>query len=116
MRILVTGAAGFIGSHLTDYLVNLNHTVSGIDDLSGGFMENVNPKSKFYKLDLRNTPKTISLIKLVKPQLIFHLAADATEGRSQFTPISCSQRNYIAYLNVLVAAVKSKAQKIVLTS
>jgi UDP-glucose 4-epimerase len=116
MKILVTGSAGFIGGHLVDYLIKKNYSVIGIDDLSGGFKKNVNPKSIFIKLDLRKKNLTISTLNKFKPDLIYHLAADATEGRSQFTPVSCSERNYLATLNLLVAAVKAKTRKIVLTS
>ncbi len=116
MKILVTGAAGFIGSHLVDHLINNDHQVIGIDDLSGGFKININKKSTFEKIDLRNKNKTISAINKYKPEIIYHLAADATEGRSQFTPISCTQRNYIATLNLLVGAVKAKTKRVVITS
>ena len=116
MKILVTGSAGFMASHLVDFLLEKGHQVWGIDDLSGGYLENVNPKSFFYKLDLRNNIKTVSLIKKIKPQLIYHLAADATEGRSQFTPLSSTERNYLACINVLIGAAKANIQRIIMTS
>ncbi len=116
MKILVTGAAGFMGSHLVDRLVELNYEVYGIDDLSGGYLENIHPKSVFLKLDLRDREKTERNLKRIKPKIIFHLAADATEGRSQFTPINCTQRNYSAYLNLLVPAIGNGLIKMVLIS
>jgi UDP-glucose 4-epimerase len=116
MKILVTGAAGFMGSHLVDKLVEEGHEVYSLDDLSGGFIENVNPKSRFIQLDLRNKEATENLIKEVEPELIFHLAADATEGRSQFTPIECTARNLTAYLNLLVPAIKHGTKKMVMFS
>jgi len=117
VNILITGSAGFMGSHLVDGLLNKGFkNVYGLDDLSGGYMDNVNPKSHFTILDLRKREKLEQYIEKVKPQIIFHLAADATEGRSQFTPISCTERNYLAYLNLLVPAIKHGVEKIILTS
>jgi len=116
-RILVTGGAGFMGSHLVNYLIKRgNKRVSSIDDLSGGYIQNIHEKSLFTKLDLRDGKKTSQYIASIKPDLIFHLAADATEGRSQFTPISCTQRNYFAYLNLLIPAINNGVRKVVLTS
>lgn len=116
MRILVTGGAGFMGSHLVDALLELGHDVFNVDDLSWGYKENVNPKSKFTQLDLQKKEETEKYINEVKPELVFHLAADATEGRSQFTPINSTQRNYGAYLNLLIPCIKNGMKKMVLTS
>ena len=115
--ILVTGGAGFIGSHVVKELLDLGHKkVHVVDDLSGGYLKNVDKRAKFKKLDLRNSRKTKEYIKKIKPQLIFHLAADATEGRSQFTPLSATDRNYMAYLNVLVPAISNGMEKMILVS
>src|SRR3989344_5251620 len=115
-KILVTGSAGFIGSHIYDLLFAMGHEVYGVDDLSGGFMKNVSQKKFFTKLDLRDRTKTAAYIKKIKPDIIFHLAADATEGRSQFTPFSAMDRNIVAYNNVLVPAIKHGLKKMILTS
>ncbi|MFA6304909.1 MAG: NAD-dependent epimerase/dehydratase family protein [Patescibacteria group bacterium] len=115
-RVLVTGAAGFMGSHLVDYLIAKGCNVFGLDDLSGGYMRNVNPKSQFTVLDLRDKQATADYINKIKPDLIYHLAADATEGRSQFTPQECTERNYFSYLNLLIPAIKNGLKKMLLTS
>jgi len=115
-KILVTGSAGFMGSHLYDHLAEQGFSVYGIDDLSGGFLRNVSNKKRFTKLDLRDRTKTCTYVARLKPDIIYHLAADATEGRSQFTPFSALDRNWVAYTNLLVPAIKSGLKKMVLTS
>ena len=115
-KVLVTGSAGFIGSHIYDLLFAMGYEVYGVDDLSGGFMRNVSQKKFFTKLDLRDRSKTAAYIEKVKPDVIFHLAADATEGRSQFTPFSAMDRNIVAYNNVLIPAIKHGLKKMILTS
>lgn len=118
-KILVTGSAGFMGCHLYDYLFKRfrdKYEIYGVDDLSGGFLRNVSQKKYFTKLDLRNRKKTSSYIEKLKPEIIFHFAADATEGRSQFTPFSALDRNLAAYMNILIPAIKNGMQKMVLIS
>ncbi len=116
-RILVTGAAGFMGSHLVNKLIEMAHSeVFSVDDLSGGYLDNVNPKSHFTQLDLREREKVAKYVAEIKPEIIFHLAADATEGRSQFTPIGCTERNFLAYIYLLTAAIKNGLKKMILTS
>jgi UDP-glucose 4-epimerase len=90
--------------------------VYALDDLSGGFKRNLPKGARFTKLDLRDRKKTSAYIAKIKPEIIFHLAADATEGRSQFTPLSAIDRNLVAYMNLLVPAIKNGLKKMVLTS
>lgn len=115
-KILVTGSAGFMGSRIFNSLNERGFEVYGVDDLSGGFLHNISNKKSFTKLDLRDREKTKKYINKIKPNLIFHLAADATEGRSQFTPFSAIDRNLVAYINLLVPAIKNGLTKMVLTS
>lgn len=117
MRILITGGAGFMGGHLVDYLIRQKeHKVFAVDDLSGGYEDNVNAKAHFTKLDLRHRKKVEQYISTVKPELLYYLAADASEGRSQFTPINSTERNYLAYMYTIVPAIKHGLKKVVLTS
>jgi UDP-glucose 4-epimerase len=114
--ILVTGSAGFIGSHLVDELIKRGHQVVGVDDLSGGYFKNVNSKSKFIKLDVRDFKRLDKLIKKEKIEIIFHLAAYAAEGQSVFSPIEINDINLTSINNLLVSAVNHNIKRFVFTS
>lgn len=116
MKILVTGGAGFIGSHLVDRLIDAGHKVSIIDDLSGGYKRNLNKKAKFFQCDLRDEKKADKIISKIKPKIVFHLAANAAENKAQFSPIDITSRNFSAYINTLVPALRNGMKRIVVTS
>lgn len=116
MKILITGAAGFMGSHLVESLIKEGLEVHGVDDLSGGYIENVSEKCFFKKLDLRDKEKTYQYINEIKPEIIYHLAATAREGASHFDPINMVERNIMAYVNLIEPAIKNGLKKIILTS
>lgn len=115
-KVIVTGAAGFMGAWLVDWLIDEGHEVYGIDDMSGGYERNINPKSGFYKLDLRDRAATQRFVEDIRPEVLYHLAADATEGRSQFTPINCTERGVLAHVNILVPCIKAGIRRVVVTS
>lgn len=115
MKIICTGNLGFLGSHLTDELVK-SHEVIGIDNLSGGFEENGNPECQQYIVDLRDREKIKNICEKEKAEVLYHFAADATEGRSQFTPTSAIENNLNAYINILIPFLKNGGKKVVLFS
>ncbi len=116
MRFLVTGVAGFMGGHVAEGLISAGHEVVGVDDLSGGFEENVPDGVTFHQVDLRDSEKTEAVVGEYPPDVLCHLAANAREGASQFQPRDVCGRNLMAYANVLVPAIRSGVKKVVLYS
>ena len=111
VKLLVTGGAGFIGSHLVDKLIEQGHEVVVIDNLSTGEKENLNPKAKFRKVDIRNLKKIKPAFKGVDH--VFHLAAQARVPLSVKDPIETHTNNALGTLNVLVAARDNKVKKFI---
>jgi UDP-glucose 4-epimerase len=114
--ILVTGGAGFIGSHVVDELIDSGYRVVVIDDLSGGFEENVNKKAIFIKGTLVNKTLVNKIFKDYKPEYVFHLAAYAAEGLSHFIRKFNYENNLIASINLINAAVRHDVKCFVFTS
>lgn len=114
-KILVTGGAGFIGSHIVDELIRRGHRVFVVDNLSNGKKENLNPKARFYKIDIREK-KLENIFKKEKPEFICHQAAHINLRASVRDPIFDAENNIIGSLNVLQNCVKYKVKKIVFAS
>lgn len=110
-KILVTGSAGFLGSHLVDRLIAEGHTVFGIDDMSGGVSENINPHCIHTRIDLRKTADAKRVITRIAPEIVFHCAANAAENKAQFSPIDITERNVNVFLNTLVPAINGGSLK-----
>jgi len=115
MKIIVTGGAGFIGSHLVDRLIKGGHKVIVIDNLSTGKKENLNPKAKFYKADIRS-PKISQIFKKEKPKAVFHYAAQIDIRKSAEEPIESASINILGTLNVLENCKKFGTKKIIFAS
>lgn len=104
MKCLVTGGAGFIGSHLVDELISQGHVVTIIDDLSTGQKKNINPKSEFIEADISERYRIGGIVVRVKPDWIFHLAAMARIGDCHNRPIDSYKVNVLGTLYLLEAA------------
>ncbi len=110
-KSLVTGAAGFIGSHVCDELLKMGHKVVALDDLSGGFMENVPKRATFVKGRVENQLLVTKLFKQHKFDYVFHLAAYAAEGLSHFIKVFNYNNNLIGSVNLVNAAVNAGTVK-----
>lgn len=116
MKILVTGGAGFIGSHIVDRYISDGHEVVVIDDLSTGFEKNLNSKAKFHKLDVRSK-KAASLIQSEKPDIINHHAAQIDVRRSVKQPLFDAQVNILGLINLMEAVRKvGSVKKVIFAS
>jgi|SRR5581483_2765379 UDP-glucose 4-epimerase len=114
---LVTGGAGFIGSHLTDYLIEqLGHHVVVLDDLSGGTRENVHPRAEFVEGSIVNHELVDALFRAHQFEYVYHLAAYAAEGLSHFIKRFNYANNVIGSVNLLNAAVNTGTRVFVFTS
>jgi len=114
-RVLVTGGAGFIGSHTVDALVKGGHSVSVIDNLSTGLEENLNPKAKFHKVDIRDKG-VAEIFRKEKPEAVFHFAAQMNLRRSLEDPIFDAESNVLGSLNLLECARKHGVRKFIFAS
>jgi UDP-glucose 4-epimerase len=113
---LVTGGAGFMGSHVADHLINMGHTVVVLDDLSGGFKRNINKKAIFVKGSITNTKLLGKLFSKYHFDYIFHLAAYAAEGLSHFIRRFNYENNLIGSINLINRAIKYNIKHFVFTS
>lgn len=113
MKIIVTGAAGFIGSHVADAYVEAGHEVVAIDDLSRGRNENLNPKCRFYSCDIRDRKTIGSIFSAEKPAVVNHHAAQMDVRRGVREPIFDAQVNILGGINLLEAAVASGVKRFI---
>jgi UDP-glucose 4-epimerase len=116
MRILVTGGAGFIGSHITDALLSLGHEVEILDNLSTGRERNINPKARFTKLDLRDVAGVERLLAGGRFDVVCHQAAQMDVRRSVADPAFDASVNLVGMLTLMEAARKGGVKKVLFAS
>jgi UDP-glucose 4-epimerase len=115
MRILVTGGAGFIASHVSDRLLSLGQQVSIVDDLSTGKRENLPEAAKFYELDLRD-PALDSVFQTEKPDVVIHHAAHANVTESVRDPRHDAAVNIGGSLNLFECCIRHRTGRVVYAS
>ena len=115
MKILVTGGAGFIASHIVDAFIKEGHSVVVVDDLSTGFEKNINPKAKFVKANIGDK-KLEELFKEEKFDLVNHHAAQMDVRRSVKDPEFDATTNILGTINLLQNCVKYKVKKFMFAS
>lgn len=116
MKILVTGGAGFIGSNLVDALIEKDHEVSIVDNLSTGNRENINKKAKFFEADVTNEEDLVKIFSEIKPEAVFHLAAQVSVEVSTKDPSRDVKNNVIGTINVLRQVKNLKVKKFIFSS
>lgn len=118
MKVLVTGGAGFIGSHVTDVLLEAGHEVAIIDNLwehGGGRMENINPQARFYRMDVRDAALAGAFEK-ERPEVVCHLAAQHSVKLSIDDPVYDAQVNILGLINLLQCCTRFGTRKVVFAS
>jgi UDP-glucose 4-epimerase len=115
MKVLVTGGAGFIGSHLVDRLVQEGHEVVVVDNLSTGKRRNLNRAVRFCKLDIQSW-RLERVFRNERPHVVMHLAAQMDVRKSVENPIFDAEVNVLGTLNVLQQAVRHGVRKVVFSS
>jgi UDP-glucose 4-epimerase len=115
-RILVTGAAGFIGSHVVDALIERGHVVGIVDSLVTGFRNNLNPRAEFYHVDIGNAVELERVFASFKPEIVDHHAAQISVALSSRDPAADAMANVVGSLRVLEASRAAGVEHLVFAS
>ncbi len=116
MKVLVSGGAGFIGSNIVDGLIKKGFDVFIVDNLSTGKEKNLNSKAKFFNVDIQDKVKLNKIFEEVKPQYVFHLAAQIDVRKSVSDPHFDASINVLGSINVFELSVKHKVKRVIFSS
>ena len=116
MRVLVTGGAGFIASHIVDKLIKLNHNVCIVDNLSTGKEENINHEATFYKCDITEIDKLKLVFDVEQPEVVIHHAAQIDIQTSLRKPAFDAENNIIGTINILECCREFGVRKVIYPS
>lgn len=115
MKVLITGGAGFIGSHITDRVLSEGHEAVIVDNLSSGKEKNINPSAIFYKVDISD-PKLEKVIAKERPDIICHHAAQINVRKSTEDPVFDAQVNILGTIHLLELARKYGCKHLIFAS
>jgi len=116
VRILVTGGAGFIGSHVVDAYIAAGHEVAVLDNFSTGNEANLNPGAQAHRVDLRDQAEVAKVVSSFRPEIVNHHAAQSEVPKSVADPAFDAQVNIIGGLNLLKASVDNAVKKVIFIS
>jgi UDP-glucose 4-epimerase len=118
MKVLVTGGAGFIGSHVVDVLIEARHQVTIVDNLwehGGGKQENINPGARFYEIDIRDAALS-EVFEKERPEVVCHLAAQHSVKISTDDPVHDATVNILGLINILQNSTRFGVRKVIFSS
>lgn len=117
-KVLITGVAGLLGARLADWIIDNKpeYEVVGVDNLDGGYLDNVHPKCNFYKSDCTDTIEIDKIFSTHKFDYVFHFAAYAAEGLSPFIRCFNYTNNLLATANIVNNCIRHDIKRLVFTS
>lgn len=116
MKILVTGGAGFIGSHIVDAYINAGHQVAVLDNFYHGFKCNLNPKARLFKVDICNGAAVLKVFQQFRPAVVNHHAALSEVVTSMRAPTNTMATNVMGTMNILHAASQVGIKQLIFSS
>ena len=116
MRVLVTGGAGFIASHIVDAMIGEGHSVAVIDDISTGSLENLNSGARLHRVDVADSEAVERVFAEERPELVNHHAAHTDVRRSMADPLFDTRANVLGTISLLQASVNYGVGRFVLAS